>query len=46
MIYCVDFNITSKREKKKNGGVLNRVNMINPDAPEREYWIFNPKYNN
>ena len=44
MISCNDRNFASRRVIEKNGGVLNRVNMINPEEPEREYWIFNPKY--
>lgn len=43
-ISCNDRNFASRRVIEKNGGVLNRVNMINPEEPEREYWIFNPKY--
>ena len=47
MISCVDFNMPSKRVIEKNGGILNRLNMANnPERPVREYWIFNPKYNN
>ena len=46
MISCKDNNIPSRKVIEKNGGILNRINMINPEEPEREYWIFNPKYNN
>ena len=44
MISCNDRNFASRQVIEKNGGVLNRANMINPEEPEREYWIFNTKY--
>lgn len=42
MISCREDNIASSIVIKKNGGVLNRINLIDEKDPAKEYWIFKP----